>query len=200
MALEIPNPPEESRKTLVEGLRRLAPRAKGTFMSESLGGAPPEIANAHQVFILSPQAIADSRDLSAAKAVGWGYVVNQPATNLSSGSSVVAAEVLERGGGHAFSNMQQGWIGRATQRTIAVAKTLPQVIAGSYELRMLRIPALYTDTLWLKDRVAANDLIVPIASASNQVRADQPYTVINFLSLMRDLIGQKKGFDNSPKV
>lgn len=198
MALKVPEPPQESRSTLQEGLKRLAPRAKDAFAMESLGGAPINVLNSHHVFVLNRDQL-DVTKLNAAMPVGWGYVVGQSTENVTAESPVASAEVLERGGGHQFSHIQHGWLGKATQRAISVAEQLPQVIAGSYELRMLRVPSLYTDALWLKNLAAGRDLVVPIASANPEIQADRSYDAEEFLAIMRDIAAKKAGFDNSPK-
>ena len=50
-----------------------------------------------------------------------------------------------------------------TATAIAAAQALPQVGLGSFELRLLRIPALYVMALWLHTPAAIGELLLPLA-------------------------------------
>lgn len=203
MPLETPQPPVEVNQSLREGLQRLPARNKHAFATAMGGGAVPTISNPHHVFTMTPQQIASGVSLDAAKPTAWRYLLSQPTQDLAGGSAggsaVATAEVADQEGGPRFSNMQHGWIANATQRAIAVAQKLPEVTTGSFELRMLRLPPLYLDAIWLKNNAAGNDLVIPIASLSKQLVPYQPYSADDFLARIRDLAAQKLGFDNAPE-
>lgn len=198
MALENPQPPEESRQEAIKGLQRSRKKGLGAGL---LAGAPPAVSDGHQVFTIDPREITAGAGLEAAKAAGWRYLVGQPAGIASGGStppSAEVADVAEKNGLHTFSNSQTGRLVDATRKVMDEAARLPQVSAGSYEPRLLRIPSLYLDALWLKNLGAGEDLVVPIASKSSDLVAGQTYTGDSFINLVREL-AQKPSFDNRPR-
>lgn len=114
-------------------------------------------------------------------------------------SATATAEVVYRDGAHIFSNLQHGWLANATRRAIDVAAKLPAVQAGSFDLRVLRIPAERVDSLWLKNNTTNADIVVPIRSAIDVVTAFQPYSADEFLSKIREHLAMKEPFDDRPK-
>ena len=199
MALEVPQPPAESRQEALDGLRRSRGEVHEAAMA---GGVPQALTAPHQVFTINRDDIMAGAGLEAAKADGWRYIVAPTAGKVLGGAASPPSEVVgvaERNGVHRFSNRQGGWLAEKTLHTMNIAKNLPQVASGSYELRMLRLPSISnTDVLWLKSKEAGDDLIVPIASRSPDLVAGQPYKAGDFLRLIRG-IAAKSTFDNSPK-
>ena len=199
MALTAPTPPAASRQSLEEGLDRLPGRTKHAFITMAAGGESPAVSEGHQIFTLNPQEIAGGAGLDAAQAVGWRYTVNQPSAGLLGGSAPATAEVAETDGVHRFSHLQQGWLADATRRAIAAAQSLPQVAGQPFELRLLRLPALLVDALWLKNTGGGEDLVVPIASLSKKLVAGQAYAPAQFLAITKDISADKKpDFNNAP--
>jgi hypothetical protein len=199
MPLDFPEPPEESLLSLREGLRRIPARNKSAFETEAAGGSSPVIAFAHQVFVLNPQEIRAGKGLNAARPSSWRYVLNQGTTGPLADSPIATAEVSSQEGGHVFSNLQHGWMANATRQAVDVGLKQQAVQSGSFELRMLRIPAMRVDSVWLKNKVAASDIIVPIRSAIETLSAFQPYDGEDFLSKVRDYLEKHEPFDNSPR-
>ena len=56
--------------------------------------------------------------------------------------------------------------------------------AGNYEVRMLRVPALYVVALWLKDLDGDDDLIVPLVPAPAFLEAGRAYREAEFLDTL----------------
>jgi hypothetical protein len=198
MPLQFPSPPDQSYQAAVAGLRQTRPSAGGF----ALGGAPVRVANALQVFTLTRHAAASGQGLNSASAEAWRYLVDQPQDLSGGGSpaSIPVAEVLETAGGHRFSHRQEGWLGRRTKEVIDSLANLPQVQSGSFEVRMLRIPSVdHIDALWLKSDGSGDDLIVPIASTSQELPTGSPLTAETFLDVLRRL-ADKPTFDNSPRT
>lgn len=199
MALTVPTPPAASRQSLEEGLVRLPGRTKQALTTMAAAGEPPAVSDSHQIFTLNPQEIAGGAGLDAARAVGWRYTVNQPSASLVGGSAPATAEVSETDGIHRFSHLQHGWLADATRRAIAAAQSLPQIAGQPFELRLLRLPALLVDALWLKNTGGGEDLVVPIASLSNKLVAGQAYPPAQFLDITKQISADKKpDFNNAP--
>jgi hypothetical protein len=111
----------------------------------------------------------------------------------------VVAEVAVKNGVPSFTNRQEGWLAKRTRETMDLAAKLPEVNAGSYEMRMLRIPSVYnTDAIWLKNKANGGDLVIPIASRSPQFVPDKTYQAADFLNIAREL-AKESSFDNSPR-
>jgi hypothetical protein len=76
---------------------------------------------------------------------------------------------------------------------------LAQVQSGNFEVRMLRVPSVdHIDALWLKNNGSGDDLVVPIASTSQELPTGRPLTAATFLDVLHRLAA-KPTFDNSPR-
>jgi hypothetical protein len=197
MALERPAPPEKFRIEASEGLSRSTGKAMGLA-----GGAPPTLSDPHQVFTMDRAELLGGAGLDKAKAVGWRYLGGPQGTlggGAPSPSPTVVAEVAVNKGVPSFSHRQEGWLAKRTRETMDLAAKLPQVNAGSYELRMLRLPSVQlTDAIWLKNKGAGKDIIIPIASKSPELAPGKVYKASDFLNITREL-AKEPSFDNSPR-
>src|SRR5580704_8997991 len=155
MPFEFPEPPKESLASLSEGLKRLPTSSKNAFTAEVAGGGRPTISLPHQVFVLNPDEIMAGAGLDAARPTSWRYVLNQESSGFLKDSSIATAEVIQQKGAHVFSNLQHGWMANALRRAVDVALEIAPVQKGTYELRMLRIPAVRIDSVWLKNKAEA---------------------------------------------
>jgi hypothetical protein len=200
MSLDFPEPPKESLSSLTEGLGRLPAYSKYAFTTEAAGGKPPTISLPHQVFVLNPEQIRTGAGLEAATPTSWRYVLNQDVSGLLEGSAVATAEVMDQDGAHTFSNVQYGWMANAVRRAVGIAQGLAAVQKGAFELRMLRIPAIRIDSIWLKNKVAVGDILVPIRSAIPTLPAFQSYSGDEFMAKLRDFLDKQELFDNSPRL
>lgn len=198
MALTSPEPPPAAQQTLREGMERLPGRVKNAFSTAAAGGLSAEVSSAHEIFSLNAEEISNGAGLDAAQPVGWRYLVNQPANALIGGSVAAAAVVTGHEGSYEFSHLQHGWLASATARALAAAEKLPRVASEAFDVRLLSMPALFVDALWLKNTGAGEDLVVPIASLSKKLLPDQPYSPGEFLNILRDLSEERLQFDNAP--
>jgi hypothetical protein len=200
MPLDFPVPPKESLTALSEGLGRLPATGKSSFTIKAAGGQLPRISFPHQVFVLNPEQIRTGAGLEDATPTSWRYILNQDAIGLPGDSATATAEVMDQGGRHVFSNVQHGWMANAVRQAVAIAQNAATVQNGAFELRMLRIPAARIDSIWLKDKAAAGDILVPIRSAIETLKAFQEYSGDEFLSRLREFLDKQEPFDNSPRL
>jgi hypothetical protein len=198
MPLEFPAPPKESLVSLSEGLGRLPASSKYAFTTEAAGGGRPDISLPHQVFVLNPEQIRAGAGLDSATPTSWRYLLNQDSSGLLADSATATAEVMDQDGAHVFSNVQHGWMANAMRRAVGIAQEIPTVQNGAFEFRVLRIPAVRIDSIWLKNTAAAGDLLVPIRSAVPTLSAFQAYSGDDFLSKLREFLDKQEPFDNSP--
>jgi hypothetical protein len=122
--------------------------------------ARPTLSEPHPVYNIGLDEVLKGRqaNLSAAQQTGWRYLVSQ------GGNTLAATEVDQpRSRGEAlFSNISEGGFAMGTSAAIVAAKQFDELKQGAYELRVLRIPALYVMALWLHS--TGQDLLIPISS------------------------------------
>lgn len=161
---------------------------RGTFqpLVEAAGFRLPALRQAtgalaldqpHQVLNLGLSDLVAGRGLDAAKPSGWRYLVTE------GGNAVAAAEAVpsEGGGGHVFSAFNQGPFVAATAQALQRAAALPEVAGGSYEARVLHVPALHAMALWLHPQQGGGDLVIPLAPSPVAAPAGQPVAAAEYL-------------------
>ncbi len=111
-----------------------------------LGGALPSLSEPVRVYVLDIKDIVPGFDLnSAAKAHGWRYIVE------SGGQHTVMADLSgPRDGTATFRRLN---VGPIAQQLYSVCEKATQLFdktdPENYDVRLLEIPALYRQTLWL---------------------------------------------------
>jgi hypothetical protein len=155
MPLHIPDPPSGAPDHVRAKLHEFADHSR--FSTEALRGAPADqldVSTPHQVFTLGQDDIAAGGGLERARPVGWRYLIE------SAGQPIASAETTEAPDGtQVLSNFTEGRFVNATATAVNAAHALPQLAAAGFELRLLRIPALYLMALWLH---GPSDLLIPL--------------------------------------
>lgn len=75
---------------------------------------------------------------------------------------------------------------RSTAAALRAAETLGPVQEGTFELRLLRVPALYLVALW-RHASAGDDLFMPLDPAPAPFEARRAYTDSDFAKLTAGL-------------
>ena len=179
MTLHTPDLPEPALRAIQAGVERLAGRSE--YGDRALGGADPaalEAAVPHDVYTLGLDAIADGKGLGSAEPVGRRVLV------MEGERAVAAAELADPEGGEGFS-ATEGPYTETTARAVQEVEGWPVVADGDYDLRVLRLPALYLMALWLKDRDGDADLLVPLDPAPSGVQAGRGYPAGELLGELR---------------
>jgi hypothetical protein len=162
MPLRLPEPPTGVPDKVKTKLHAFADGAK--FSTKALRGTRSDqldLATPHQVFTMGLDDITSGASLDKAQPVGWRYLVT------ASGKTVASAETtLAPDGTNEVSQFTDGPFVAATDKAVKEVGKLPQVGAAGFELRLLRIPALYVMALWL--HAPAADLLVPLAPSPIQ--------------------------------
>ena len=147
----------------------------------------------HEVFTLGLQHIGDLKDQVANhKSIGWRFLAAHPASDL-------ACHV--GGPGPRVTGLARGPQVRSILNYIAYLDTLVRlspeckpVWEGEYQLRVLRIPALFVEALWLSSPIDPTaDLIIPCAgfvesakpNAAYKLQMMQPYPAKVFFDSVR---------------
>ncbi|MFL6115777.1 MAG: hypothetical protein ACJ786_31180 [Catenulispora sp.] len=157
MPLHIPDPPSDVPAKVTTKLHEFADGAK--FSTKALHGARADqldLSTPHQVFTVGLDAITSGAGLAAAQPVGWRFLV------MNNGQLVASAETTQAPDGtNEASQFTEGPFVDATDKALHDLRKLPQLEAAGFELRLLRIPALYVMALWL--HAPTTDLLVPLA-------------------------------------
>lgn len=160
MPLQIPTPPTTVDSTVRSNLQNVA---EGNLSSiEALHQLPADqltLTLPHQIFTIGRDQLAEAATLNTATAVGWRYLVSARGQIIASAETVTSPD----DGQEVFSQLTEGPFVEATAAAITAVRALPQLGVGTFELRLLRIPALYLMALWLHPSLGVGDLLVPLA-------------------------------------
>ncbi|HEY1180625.1 MAG TPA: hypothetical protein VGF17_31090 [Phytomonospora sp.] len=157
MPLHLPEPPQVVPDKIRTKLHEFADGSK--FSTKALRGARKgqlDVSTPHRVFTMGLEDVADGGGLERARPGGWRYLIED------GGQLIASAEAtLAENGDFELSQFTEGPFVAATDKAVKAVRKLPQLTAAGFELRLLRIPALYMMALWL--HAAAADLMVPLA-------------------------------------
>ncbi|HEY4239330.1 MAG TPA: hypothetical protein VGM88_05915 [Kofleriaceae bacterium] len=184
MALTILTPPAESLAALQPHLAQ-----RKTRLHAAVANGTPSLPM--PVYTLGLDAIVAGKGLAGAQHVGWRYIVDQNGT-------VTAAETRTDGTKHAFASLNQGSFAAETPARVAAAQLLPEVVAGTFELRLLRIPGLNIVALWLASPGA--DKLVPLAPAPAPLVAGTPIAATDALAQLLPIATKRLAADDRPKA
>lgn len=178
MALRSVELSDSALETIRAGVARLAARPE--FRDRALGGAEAlDVAAPHDVYTLGLDALAEGKGLQAAEPVGRRVLLMRDA------APVAAAELDDPEGGGGLS-ATEGPFAEATASAISRVESWPAVAEGDYELRLLRLPAVYFMALWLKDDAGDRDLIVPLEPAPAGIEAGRGYDAAELFGELRE--------------
>lgn len=130
----------------------------------------------HPVYDLGVDAIVAGHGLEAATLNGWRYVLED------AGHAFAFAEL--DGAGKEFTSFNTGAFPLALCDALAEAEHLDYVKNADWELRVLRVPALYVYAIWLHNDKPEHDLLIPVPRVSYGLVANKPYAPADFLNLL----------------
>lgn len=180
MPLHLPNPPSDVPDKVKGKLQAFADEAK--FSTKALRGARKDqldLSTPHQIFTMGLDDIAAGAGLDAAQPVGWRYLVVEGTQTIASAETTLAPD-----GTQEMSQFTEGPFVLSTDKTVKAVRKLPQLEAAGFELRLLRIPALYVMALWLHSPAA--DLLVPL-EPSPIGKEGKPVPAAQFLAELSEL-------------
>lgn len=176
MPLKFPTPPQGGKTAVVDGLKVLT----GPSTRVAAAGAP---APASGLQVMEPYAIYSIplddivlKGLDAAELIGWRYLI------VSGQNVTQAAEIFTKRGGAPRLNALTTSHARQMEDVFAKAEALPQVAKADYEIRSLRVPALYVTALWLKDLQGNADLFLMVPHVFPPFDAQKVYDRLDFLA------------------
>jgi hypothetical protein len=126
----------------------------------------------------------DRKSINDAPITGWRYLVQDDQHTIAG----VEVAVDPRTSQMRFSQIQSRPVAESTAATIRTAQELDAVRRESFEVRLLRVPALYTVALWLRDRDKKrehhHDLLVPVAPAPSGLESNRAYQARQFFDIL----------------
>ncbi len=131
----------------------------------------------HPVFTVGLQDLAD-RGLDGVAPVGVRFLV------LDGVQPVASVELDEDG---SFKSVNEGPFVSATANAVLAAEALAEVQAGSFELRVLRIGALHTMAVWLKNDAGPGDIFIPMSPGPKVFPPGRPLDAAQFLGPLQAL-------------
>lgn len=173
MPLTAMQPPDSVRRAVAAHVDLVA-TSRGAFPAlRDAARENLELVAPHRMYTLPLDAIAGTR--LDARPAGWRFLVTNE--NKVVASAEVAGEAGEapaiNAGAYVYS----------TAEAIPYLEQLPEIANGSFELRLLKIPALYIVAAWLVDE---HRLVVPLAPAPNYIEAGHPYEEQTFLAALKE--------------
>jgi hypothetical protein len=169
MPLREPDPPQASVTAVNEAIRSMG--AQRAFSADALLEAKPEevqLGRRHEVYVLGLDDLLDERKLEHARPSGWRYVVSVGGLPIALAETVTQAD-----GGHAFAHLNYGPFVAGTVEALSVADR--EAAEKQADVRVLHVPALYVQALWLHTEGDDEGTLVPIAPAPPGIEVDRAY-------------------------
>ena len=164
MALRVPDVSADHVEAVRSHLSDLAGAPVGGAL-EPMKPTAVALAVPHHVYSLGLDDLARGARLDEATPGTLRFLV------MEGDAAIASAELGAEGG---FQSNEGPFVA-ATVAAIRDAENIAEVADGSYELRALRIPALYLMALWLKDDRGEADIVIPMAPAPAPLEAERRY-------------------------
>jgi len=164
MTLQLATPPEQVYGMIADALSRLS-LASGAADRVTRVADPSRLAAAlpHRVYTLRSTDIVRLRNLDVAHLVAWRFLIEYGGRTLA--AIEFSCNVL--GGDLRFASLDTGPFAQGTADAVRLVEQVERVEAGSYELRVLKAPSVYTMALWLHNLDAGDDIVLPIMPAGS---------------------------------
>jgi len=195
------NAPRRGAAVLAANVTELV-RAKQTPHGMKAAAHPEELHHSepHPVYVATLDALAAGKLLAAAKQTGWRYLLAQNDEVVAEAELTVGRRGAKgaKGAKHedlAFAGLTHGPFTAATVDGLHAAERLPQVETADYELRLLKVPAVYLVALWLHG--ANEDILVPLGQPPAGLKKNKPYTEAGVIRALRATVARTKEFQDA---
>lgn len=195
MPITFPKAPRGAAAKLVGHVTELVRERKLPHRMQQMHLETLSHSEAHGVYFVPLDALAEGKLLAAARQTSWRYLLVQDNAAIAEaeltagrrGAKGAAARSLE------FASLTHGPFASATVEALGAAERLPQVARADYELRLLRVPAVYFVALWLHR--ADDDILVPMGDPPAGLERNEPYGEAAVIEALRGPAEQAKRFD-----
>lgn len=199
MPIKKPDIPEASVAELQRAMTLEANRAgRFAIMAEGALGGAPVLRFAHETYALTLDQVMQSVAPDQAAAKSWRYVVPG-----AQGPSF--AEVRETAGDggtrHQYTQASEGRQSQLSAEALRWVHDEAELGDDTYEARVLRVPALHVDAVWLKNLTQLGaDLYAPVRPLEGLLETERLYTPNDFFDALREAARRQPVFDNSPRL
>lgn len=157
----------------------------------------------HPVFVATLDDLASGKLLSAAKQTGWRYLLVQndevvAEAELSGGRAGAKGAKGSKHKGLEFAGLTHGPFTGATVDGLHAAERLPQIAKADYELRLLKVPAVYLVALWLHG--GSGDILLPMGNPPGGLKRNKPYSEAQVIRALGDVAVKTKEFQDAYNV
>jgi hypothetical protein len=191
MTLRVPEATEASVETVRSHLSGLAGRTG--FRDRALTRANPAglaLAAPHDVYSLGLSDLAEGAFLDAATLDGRRFIV------MDGDKPITSAEVADQDKGSGFQANEGPYV-ESTAAAIEHAERDPDLADNDYEVRVLRIPALYVMALWLKNEQGGGaDVLIPLDPTPAPLEAGRKYAPAEIRSPLAEAARARLAFDD----
>ncbi len=198
MAIIVRNAPRRGAAVLAAHItdlvreRRVPSGMRMDLRAEELAHSEP-----HPVYVATLDDLAAGKLLDAAKQTSWRYLLVQRDEAVAE-AELSAAQRGARGAKGKdleFVSLTHGPFTAATVEALRAAENLPQVAKADYELRLLKVPAVYLVALWLHG--GEQDILVPMGDPPGGLKRNKPYSEAGVIRALRDVVARTKQFQDA---
>jgi hypothetical protein len=168
--LTLANPGKELNDLVAARAQALVLVPGDHFLSD-LPTEEVQLTAPHRVYVLDFDALP-ARQLSRARFAGWRYLLMAGDTIVGSAEAIGAERAVSVSGGR---------FPQATADAIQVLERLPEVQTGDFELRLLRLNALYLTAVWV---VGETQIVIPLNPAPSWLEAGRSYNESDFFDTL----------------
>ena len=94
-----------------------------------------------------------------------------------------------------FLGLTHGPFTDATIKALTAAERLPKVAKADYELRLLKVPAVYLMALWLHGK--DGDILIPMGDPPAGLKKNKAYTEAGVIRALRNVVVRTRQFQTA---
>jgi hypothetical protein len=141
-----------------------------------------QLLGTQKVYVLGLQDVHNGKTPTENDYAGWQYLTPlAPHIGLSNRVS------QKLGAAPVFAGISYGRQAALAIQTFPQLDALPGIPEGSYQATMLSIPALLTESFWLRTQPAGTDWVVVYDSNAPGLQLMHAYTMAEFLQILQPL-------------
>jgi hypothetical protein len=151
----------------------------------------------HPVYVATLDDLAAGKLLAAAKQTGWRYLLVQHDAAVAE-AEIGAGRAGARGakaGKLLFLGLTHSPFTAATIEALKAAERMPKVAKADYELRLLKVPAVYLIALWLHGGDA--DLLIPMGDPPGGLKKNNAYSEAGIIRALRGDVERTRQFQQT---
>ena len=196
MPIALPEPPQAVVALTQAKLQDIAQRRE--FRIAPLANAAPaqiSLGSGHPVYSLGLSDVIAGKAPEQVPLSAYRFIVG------GSGAEPAAAETLPGTGTAAaqFASVNSGPFVAGTVNAFSTVLKDPAFAQGDWDMRLLRVPALFVFAVWAHEKAGGNDRLRPIEPAPSSLDPAKTYSWADFLGALRPAAQQVLAADDGLK-